>query len=91
MVDVAQYINEVKRDSERLVVIQKVKVWYKKKFNWYQLFTKMNFQTAVRSIDSSFVFMLIILTHKPQIWCSMDFGVAISKFPMTGTGEEKII
>lgn len=27
MVDVAQYTNEVKRDSEHLGVIQKVKVW----------------------------------------------------------------
>lgn len=26
MVDVAQYINEVKRDSDHLVIIQKVKV-----------------------------------------------------------------
>lgn len=30
MVDVAQYINEVKRDSDHLVIIQKVKVGFYK-------------------------------------------------------------
>lgn len=38
MVDVAQYINEVKRDSEHMDIIQKVRVSFKFPFELFVIF-----------------------------------------------------
>lgn len=47
MVDVAQYTNEVKRDSEHLVVIQKVKVCWTKFYSNKSNFVSRIFQVSI--------------------------------------------